>query len=93
MFPLAALAWEAFQKATLFNREWHQRRSRNQTEVLMARNWISIWDATRSTSGASPSHLGGRTGWDGSGTPVSVRDRLTPSREGSLGGRPVSTLT
>lgn len=93
MFPLAVLAWEEFQKATLLNREWHQRRSRNQVEVLMVRNWISIWDATRSTSGASPSHLGGRMGRDGSGTPGSVRHRLTPAREGSLGGRSVSTPT
>ena len=41
--------------------------------------------------GASPPRLGGRMGRDGNETPASVRDRLTPAREGSLGGRPVST--
>ena len=44
-----------------------------------------------STPGASPPHLGGRTRRDNSETSVSVRDRLTLAREGSLDGRPVST--
>ena len=63
----------------------------NQGKVLIVRNWTSIWDAIRSTPGASPPRLGGRTGRDDSKTPASVRDRLTLAREGSLGGRPVST--
>ena len=52
---------------------WPQRRSRNQAEVLMARNSTSIWDAIRSTPGASPPLLGGRSGRDDSGTPALVR--------------------
>ena len=44
-----------------------------------------------STPGASPPHLGGRIRRDNSETSVSVTDRLTLAREGSLGGRPVST--
>ena len=36
----------------------------NQTKVLVVRNSKSIWDAIRSTPGASPPHLGGRTGRD-----------------------------
>ena len=52
---------------------WPQRRSRNQAEVLMARNSTSIWDAISSTPGASPPLLGGRSGRDDSGTPALVR--------------------
>ena len=37
-----------------------QRKSGNQAKVLMVRNWKSIWDAIRSTPGASPPHFGGR---------------------------------
>ena len=91
MFPLVVLAWETFQKATLFHPGWHQRKRGNQGKVLIVRNWTSIWDAIRPTPGASPPLLSGRTGRDDSETPVSVRDRLTLAREGSLGGRPVST--
>jgi len=56
----------------------------------MVRNWVLVWDAIRSTPDASPPHRSGRMGRGSSGIPV-VRDRLTPAREGSLGGRPVST--
>ena len=52
---------------------WHQRKRGNQAKVLMVRNWTSIWDAIRSTPGASPPLLGGRTGMDDSGTPALVR--------------------
>ena len=41
---------------------WHQRKRGNEAKVLMVRNWTSIWDAIRSTPGASPPHLSGRTG-------------------------------
>ena len=34
------------------------------SKVLMVRNWTSVWDAIRSTPGAPPPHLGGRTGRD-----------------------------
>ena len=43
----------------------------NQTKVLAVRNWKSIWDAIRSTPGASPPHLGGRTGRDKYGACIS----------------------
>ena len=36
----------------------------NQDKVLMVRNWTSLWDAIRSTPGASPPCLGGRDGRD-----------------------------
>ena len=32
------------------------------SKVLMVRNWILVWDAIRSTPGALPSRLSGRTG-------------------------------
>ena len=64
ILPLVVLASEAFWKATLLYSGWHQRRSRNQTKVLMVRNWTSIWGAIASTLGASPPCLG-RTGRDG----------------------------
>ena len=54
MLPLVVLAWETFWETTLAN----------QTKVLVVRNQKSIWDAIRSTPGASPPHLGGRTGRD-----------------------------
>ena len=34
------------------------------SKVLMAMSWTSVRDAIRSTPGASPPHLGGRTGRD-----------------------------
>ena len=53
----------------------------------MVRTWTAVWDAIRSTPGASPPHLYGRMGRDDDGTALLVRDRLTPAREGSLSGR------
>ena len=62
----------------------------NQAKLLMVRNWTSIWDAIRSIPAASPPHLRGRTRRDSNEKPAFIRDRLTPAREGSLGGTPVS---
>ena len=42
-----------------------------------------VWDAIRSTPGASPARLGGRTGRDKYGSCIG-RDRLSPTREGKL---------
>ena len=56
MFPPAVLAWEAFQKVTLIA-------PRVASEV-MVKSWTSVSDTIRSTPGASPLHLGGRTGRD-----------------------------
>ena len=56
----------------------------------MVKNWTSVWDAIRSTPGASPPHFYVRMGRDDDGTAVLVRDWLTLAREGSLGGRLVS---
>ena len=60
MFPPAVLAWEAFQKVTLIA----PRVASGACKVLMVRSWTSVRDAIRSTPGASPPHLGGRTGRD-----------------------------
>ena len=61
MLPLEDELGKHSRKATLLHPRWHQRRSKNQTKVFRVRNWTSVWDAIRSTSGASPSHLGGGT--------------------------------
>ena len=79
--------------AIIYHPEWHQRRNRNQAKVLMVRNCTSVWDAIRSTSGACLPCLSGRMRRDGNETPALVKDRLTLAREGSLVGRPVSTLS
>ena len=60
MFPQAALAWEAFWKVTLIA----PRVASEAGKVLMVKSWTSVRDAIRSTPGASPPHLGGRTGRD-----------------------------
>ena len=57
MFPPAVLAWEAFQKVTLIVPEVASEASK----VLMVRSWTSVRDAIKSTPGASPPHLDGRT--------------------------------
>ena len=62
MFPLAVLAWETFQKATLL----HPGGTREKGEIK----------PIRSTPGASPPHLSGGTEGDDSETPPSVTDRL-----------------
>ena len=54
----SGLAWEAFWKVTLIATQV----ASEESKVLMIRNWTSVWDAIRSTPGASPPHLGGRTG-------------------------------
>ena len=56
----------------------------------MVSNWTSVWDAIMSTPGSSLSRLADRMEKASDETPVSVRDRLTPAREGSLGGSPIS---
>ena len=54
--PPAVLAWGAFGKVTLIA-------PRAASEVMM-KSWTSVRDAIRSTPGASPPHLHGRTGRD-----------------------------
>ena len=60
MFPPAVLAWEAFQKVTLIAPQVASEASK----VLMVRSWIAVRDAIRSTPGAFPPRLVGRTGRD-----------------------------
>ena len=48
------MAWEAFWKVTLIAPQVA-------SEASEVKGWTSVRDATRSTPGASPSHLGGRT--------------------------------
>ena len=67
MFPPAVLAWEAFRKLTLIA-PWVASEA---SKVLMVRNWTLVWDAIRSTPGASLPHLGGRTARDKYGAYVS----------------------
>ena len=52
----SGLAWEACQKVILIV-------PRVASEV-MVKSWTSVRDAIRSAPGASPLHLGGRTGRD-----------------------------
>ena len=75
MFPPAVLAWEAFWKVTLI--------APRVASETMVKSWTSVRDAIRSAPGASPLHLGGRTGRDKYGTCV-VRDRLSPTRKEKL---------
>ena len=63
-FPPAILAWEAFQKVTLIA-PWVASEA---SKVLMVRSWIAVRDAIRSTPGAFPPRLVGRTGRDEYGT-------------------------
>ena len=58
-------------------------REKDKSKVLVVRNSKSVWDAIRSTPGAFPLCLGGRTRRT-SKMPASVRDRLSPTREGKL---------
>ena len=51
---------------------------------LIVRNWTTIWDPTRSTPRASPCHLSGRTGRDGSGTPCISKEQPNSSLERKL---------
>ena len=54
----SSLAWEAFRKVTLIA-PWV---ASEVSKVLRVRSWMSVRDAVRSTPGASPASLGGRTG-------------------------------
>ena len=51
------LAWEAFWKVTLIAPCVASEASK----VLTVKSWMSVRGAIRSTPGASPPHLGGRT--------------------------------
>ena len=53
----SSLAWEAFWKVTLIT----PRVASEASKVLIVKTWTSVRDAIRSTPGASPPHLGGRT--------------------------------
>ena len=53
----SSLAWEAFWKVTLIAPQVAPEASK----VLIVKTWTSVRGAIRSTPGASPPHLGGRT--------------------------------
>ena len=53
-FPPAVLAWETLRKVTLAA-------PRVASEASKAKSWTSVKDAIKSTPGASPPRLGGRT--------------------------------
>ena len=81
MFPPAVLAWEAFQKVTLIA-PWMPSEA---SKVLMVKSWTSVRDAIRSTPGASPPCLGGRTGRDEHDTCVS-KGQTKSGQEGKAFG-------
>ena len=54
MFPPEVLAWEAFRKVTLIA-------PCVASEASEVKSWTSVRDAIRSTPGAFPPRLGGRT--------------------------------
>ena len=57
MFPPEVLAWEAFRKVILIAPQVA-------SEASEVKSWTSVRDAIRSTPGASPPCLSGRTGRD-----------------------------
>ena len=59
MFPPVVLAWEASRKVTLIAPRVASEQAR-----LKVKSWTSGRDAIRSTPGASPPCLGGRSGRD-----------------------------
>ena len=63
VFPPEVLTWEPFRKVTLIA----PRVASEASKVLMVKSWTLVWDAIRSTSGASPPRLSGRTGRDNYG--------------------------
>ena len=79
MFPPAVLAWEVFRKVALIAPLLASETSK----VLMVRSWTAVRDAIRSTPGASPPRLGGRTKRVEM-APASVTDRLSPTRKEKL---------
>ena len=87
MFPPAVLAWEAFQKVTLIAPQVASEASK----VLMVKSWTSVWDAIRSTPGASPPLLGGRTGRDEYDTCVSKGQTKSDQERQAFGVKSVYT--
>ena len=79
MFPSMALAWKAFQKVPVIA-PWV---ASEVNKVLMVRSWTAVRNAIRSTAGASPPHLGGRTRRVEDGTCVG-KGRLSPTRKEKL---------
>ena len=80
---MVVLAWETFQESYSVTLRGASGKRANQTKVLVVRNSKSICDAIRSTPGASPPALVAEPGRT-SKMPASVRDRLSPTREGKL---------
>ena len=80
MFSPVVLAWEAFQKVTLIA-PWMPSEA---SKVLM-KSWTSVRDAIRSSPGAFPPCLGGRTGRDEYDTCVS-KGQTKSAQEGKAFG-------
>ena len=76
MLPPVVLVWEAFQKITLIA-PWVASEA---GKVFMVGNWTLVWDAIRSTPGASPAHLCSRVGREKYG--ACVGKRQTKSDQG-----------
>ena len=83
----AVLAWEAFWKVTLVAPQVASEASK----VLMVKSWTSVKDAIRSTPGASPPCLRGRTGRDECDTCVGKGQTKSDQEGKAFGVRSVYT--
>ena len=61
------------------------------SKVLMVKSWTSVWDAIRSTPGASPPLFGGRTGKDEYDTCVSKGQTKSDQERQTFGVKSVYT--
>ena len=76
----SGLAWEAFQVTLIA--PWVASEA---SKVLLVRTWTLVWDAIRSTPGATPPCLGGRTGRDEYGA-CGGKDQTKSDQEGKAFG-------
>ena len=82
VLPLVVLAWEAFQRAALFHPRRHQAKGANQTKVLVVWNQVSL-GFQQVYPWCISTRLRVRC--------LSVRDRLSLTREGKLQWKSVYT--
>ena len=88
MFPPAVLAGEAFREVTLIA-PWVASEA---SKALMVRSWMSVWNAVRSTPGASPPRLSGRTWRVEDGACIGKGQTKSDQERKTLGVKSVYTL-